>query len=494
MLAKLKVLLFTVCFLTAIPLLGLWIGTSVEKHYDEILISSVVKNTGATHEQAIERGISVRTLCSQERSSELSSACEEVDHILMLENASRYAFIAGLALIATVFLSAKAVGSSRVRLALLFNPVATLSIIVLSVSIFTQGIILVYGLYLAGSVYTGHVFPKIMLLLGAGAIFASIGLARAAFSFLKSKETIVWGRCITEENGAPLLAFINQWAQKVEAKTPDNVVLGVEPNFYVTAGKIKIAGEPNLLKGTTMYLSMPFLEIFTREELASVVGHELGHFKGEDTAFSMRFYPAYSKIYTALGSMSRQASTESLSALFALPAMSMLAFVLSNFSPIERTIGRARELQADTVGAHAGSKEAIVTALLKISQYANLWSGLRAHNVDRLAEGHIYANLPALFCLMAQNAYADLDFEAARGGLFEYQMAHPTDTHPTLLERILALDVPIELISKGSVASASTLLSHYFVDPEKMAEEISVSEHRLMVEAGLVVIPAATPA
>ncbi|MFD2022059.1 M48 family metalloprotease [Pseudocitrobacter faecalis] len=46
------------------------------------------------------------------------------------------------------------------------------------------------------------------------------------------------------------------------------------------------------LTGNTLYLPLTYLSLLNEAEIAAVVGHELGHFTGEDTQYSLRFAPS----------------------------------------------------------------------------------------------------------------------------------------------------------------------------------------------------------
>src|SRR5207253_136023 len=88
-----------------------------------------------------------------------------------------------------------------------------------------------------------------------------------------------------------LWSFVADAAQSAGVAPPEHLVLGLEPNFYVTEAHVQcLDGE---LHGRTMYLSIPLARIFSQQELRAVLGHELGHYKGDDTVFSQKFYPIY---------------------------------------------------------------------------------------------------------------------------------------------------------------------------------------------------------
>jgi hypothetical protein len=101
-------------------------------------------------------------------------------------------------------------------------------------------------------------------------------------------------------------------------------------------------------------------------------------------------------------------------------------------------------------------------------------------------------DLPDLYCFMAKNAYAELDFDAARAELVEYKMAHPTDTHPTLAERIAGLGMHDNAVTGELLAPAGTPLADYLTDAAAVAREVSMAEHQFMVAIGAVSVPVQT--
>jgi Zn-dependent protease with chaperone function len=338
-------------------------------------------------------------------------------------------------------------------------------------------------------IYLERYTPKLILILGLGAIIASYILLNAIFSTLKDKPTIVFGEQITSENGNELIKFIANIANKVGAKAPDNIIIGLEPNFYVTAASVALAGENQALSGTTMYLSLPFLRILSKEELTGVIGHELGHFKGEDTVYTMRFYPSYKRLYTAIGGLIQHTHQDSGANIFGIPAIRILSFVLNEFSITERTIGRKREFEADKVGSAVSSGIALITALLKVSEYAGIWSELRKFNVEKLDEGVLLSDLSYIYCDVSKNKFSNLDFEHTIVNLLDYKMAHLTDTHPTLNERMKALKIDISELKKDFLKPEDFDLTQYFYEPDKITEGLSIKEHRLMITLGYATLP-----
>jgi Zn-dependent protease with chaperone function len=488
---RLKNLLIVLISLLAIPLIGLLIAYNIDGKYESDFITAVAESANVTTNEVSDKGITLSAACSENGGEGLGlrKICDYVEDILLLKTASIYSLIGGFILILFVLVSRRIIGLKRKRLAALFSPITLLTMLGLSASIIVQGTILVYGVYISEVVYTEHFHPKLIIILGLGAIIAAYILIKSVFASFKSNPTLVFGEKITGENGNGLIGFVNNIANAVGARAPDNIVLGLEPSFYVTAATVALAGDKGALKGTTMYLSLPFLSIFSKEELVAVIGHELGHFKGEDTLYTMRFYPAYSRLYNALNGLNEQAQKESAANIFGIPAIATLTFVLNEFSITERTIGRGREFEADKVGASVAGGLALITALLKVSVYAELWNELRRFNIQKLAEGVVYNDLANIYCEASENRYGNLNFEETIQNLLVFQMSHLTDTHPTLNERMSALNIENSKLKKELLKPANTDLNEYFSEIEKLTENLSVNEHRLMVAFGYVALP-----
>ena len=95
--------------------------------------------------------------------------------------------------------------------------------------------------------------------------------------------------------------------------------------------------------------------------LGAVIGHELGHFRGADTAYSRKFAPVYSGLSHAIDTL--QDEDKGADSLAKLPAISMLSLMLALFARNERRISRDREFGAYAVGVRVFSPEALATSI-----------------------------------------------------------------------------------------------------------------------------------
>lgn len=332
---KLKSFLILCACLLLIPILGISVSTLVESKYESIFVKVVTEQWHVSAEKLAANDISFVSVCrGDDPELKNKELCSYVHEIQMLRIVSLYTILLGFALIALIYIAKLVAGESRSRLAVVFSPLTVIALIILSISVLIQGAILTYSVWIAESVYLERVHIFLIIGFGLSALMVSYLLIKAVFSALHRKPLFVVGEKITPINGGKLIEFVRNIATKINARMPENIVIGMEPSFYITAASVQIDSNEKPLNGTTMYLSLPFLSILSRAELQAVIGHELGHFKGNDTVYSMRFYPAYAGIANAITSF------QGYNSIFIMPPIATLSFIYNEFSVVEKTIRR----------------------------------------------------------------------------------------------------------------------------------------------------------
>jgi Zn-dependent protease with chaperone function/uncharacterized tellurite resistance protein B-like protein len=429
-----------------------------------------------------------QTLCAMPEAGsddDLFAFCTEMKGLSLLMTVSIVAGIFGIAIPLVFLLASILSGTDRRRLAIIFPITVQATLVFVTVSAAMQGAVLTYGLFVAESYYLGRIHIYLIAVVGFGAAGVAYKLLMESLSFGARHENFIHAVSIGEDKAPGLHFFVTGLAEKLGARPPDNIIVGLDPTFFVTSANIRIPDSPRPLEGETLYVSLPLTRLMSVSELAAVVGHELGHFRGEDTAYSLKFAPVYAGLGNALMATSRH-SGEGLTSLAKLPAKAMLSFMMDIFAMNERGIGRERELMADEAGAEAASATALVTSLMKVSLYAQIWDYLQAENIHRLNEGKTTRNLSSLLESRARFDIEHKKIDEIIDAVAETRTAHPTDTHPTVSERMKSLGVQRAEINKSQILVPETSAVLLFRNALALEEKLTVMEHKLMADAGFV--------
>jgi Zn-dependent protease with chaperone function len=313
-------------------------------------------------------------------------------------------------------------------------------------------------------------------------------MLEAGLSISKNLSTSILGKSVSRDQQPTLWNHVEEIARKLGATPPNNIVLGLEPNFYVTASEVKTYPGPVSQTGTTLYLSLPLMRILSVPELSAVIGHELGHFRGQDTDFSLRFYPIYAGTAQALQALNSDGDGNpqefGLKSIGLIPATALLSFFMGQFAKAERTIGRDRELEADKAGASVASSSALATSLIKVAAYAPAWSFIRSAMVEALQEQKAYQNTSSMFHeLVVKNSKPEI-FD----GIGSSVAVHPTDTHPSTEIRLSALGHSMEDFLIDDLRPASVLIEtsvSLVHDLDQIEEELTLMEHQALAAMGV---------
>ena len=415
-------------------------------------------------------------------------ACDEYDTIKLLGDASILAALLGVTVPILYIVGSFLAGKSRSRLAAIFPPLVFISLLLISLSVLLQGAILTYAAYI-GEVYAiGRVHYILIGGIGLGALVGAVSLISASFDLGKKLTTQAIGKSLSETDAPKLFAYVRNLAETLGARTPQNIVVGLEPTFYVTSSNVEVIGEDKTLSGETLFISAPLTRLMSKSEFPAIIGHELGHFRGEDTAYSVRFAPVYAGLGKAITSLDED-DEGGTSKLATLPAIVILSFMYEVFSRNERTIGRQRELLADQAGAEVSSPLSLSTSLAKVALYSSLWNHAQEQNIDRLNEGKVTTNLSEVFQDIAKFDVEQNAIEDILDNILDRSVSHPTDTHPPIRERLDSLGIDKIQITKGALLVPKDSAIGLVDGCREIEEEITILEHRLMVALGHVDIP-----
>ena len=142
------------------------------------------------------------------------------------------------------------------------------------------------------------------------------------FNITRSKEPAglrFWAKSLDLDQGAALRDFLKELTSKVGHIMPDNVVLGLTPNFLVTPADVTCLD--GLLTGRTLYISLPLSRILTRSEMASSTRSRAWTLQGIRHTFQSKVLPGVSGDSTINCPSSRGIFVHDEGGLALLPAL-----------------------------------------------------------------------------------------------------------------------------------------------------------------------------
>lgn len=481
----------------AVPLLGFAVAEGIQAHFNSELRSALREQFSDADPAAISQ-VTLDGLCEEpsEVFPEFRTICATNDNLNLMSSASIAAGAIGLFLLAGIRFAGLIARSKRSLLLYLFKPglyitaLALIGLVLVHASITITAIYYVQSVFLV-RVHIWNVLGEILregwgmditLLaiggIGLGALFGVLAIARNSFSLVRHAQELVIGETISRDKASSLWSEVDEIAKTLGALRPENIVVGLDPNFFVTEANIVYLG--GSLVGRTMYCSLPLMRILSKDEFKAIVGHELGHFKGLDAEFSQKFFPIYRGTADSIVSL-QEAGADFFVFGFAalLPAIAIFSYFFESFSVAESTISRSRELAADSEGARVTDSATIATALVKLHAFSGLWEGLQCAAEEALQEGQAFVN--------ASKTYAEAVVEHANpdalDGIAEMHLSHPTDSHPPLAVRLDSLGISMKQVAERSLrvnleSRAVDLIS----GAEQVEETISIAYQAMLAE------------
>jgi Zn-dependent protease with chaperone function len=466
--------------LFAVPALGL-IASSI---LSASLQADFLKAIGGT--KLVQSSPMLADLCGIDKiRSQISDACDAVDENDLLWRISLAVGLIGIALIGTIFIASQVSKTNRRLLVFLFAPGIRLVMLILCAVILADAGIIVYSVYQLEATFIHRVHTGFIAAVGLGAAAGAFAMIRLSFRFTKPLVSNQLGIQVTAADQPKLWDVVSDIAEKLNSRRPDNIVLGLEPNFYATAANIRILGTDTTTRGETLYLSLPLLRLLSKSEMTAVIGHELGHFIGEDTSYTLRFVPVYQGLSHGLASL---ATSSGAGGAALLPAAVILRFCLDRFSAAERTIGRQRELAADKVGSSLAGTEPLISALVKTSVFAPIWHYMEQKTIEILNAGRVYVNLAETFKDNVVAVGESMEPKQLLADTAESRQSHPTDTHPTLRERADALKVDLAQAERWLTETDDPAIEA-IQEYEELEKQLTVNQQRMYLALGLARMP-----
>lgn len=301
-----------------------------------------------------------------------------------------------------------------------------------------QGVMIIALSFWVTALWFHVYYVKLIVIAGLLALSAGVAVIAAIFK-RPPKEFPVEGVFVDRASAPALWSELERICGKVGAKPPDNVIAGIDDNFFVTEIPVTAAGEKR--PGRTLYASLSLLKQMNGAEADSVLAHEMAHFSGNDTLFSKKISPLLNRYAMYLGALHENP--------IARPVYHfMLCFrALYELSLGERS--RSREFRADGIAAEATSGKDFAGAMLRIAAYSDFRAKIQNELFETeraLESANIAERLEEGFLKHAVAFAAQPDI----GGV---ATAHPFDSHPPMAERLAAVGAPLEALDAAAMVS-----------------------------------------
>ncbi|MGP3956950.1 M48 family metallopeptidase [Nonomuraea sp. 3N208] len=311
---------------------------------------------------------------------------------------------------------------------------------------------LLAGFYvLVGLILVAAIFFDVMLLVDfhANTVKIAIVLSLAAGALVRAL-LMVSRRQGGEQPGVPvgrehepvLWQTVEDLAQRVRTAPPDEIRLVPEVNAAVSEDTRWLG-----LRATRrrMFVGLPLLQTLTVDEMRAVLGHELGHYSGAHTRLGA---PVYRGRVSLIATVQGLGNHPFIQRLFSWYAKLYLR--------VSQAVSRKQELEADQFAVAIGGRQAMAGALRKIHATAMGWdlyvnSYLSLTGAGGARPASVFGGFHAMMSDPGRQA------ELAKLGE-EPEEVSPYDSHPSLAERLAAIEHLPEPAHVPDPRSALTLL------------------------------------
>jgi Zn-dependent protease with chaperone function len=291
-----------------------------------------------------------------------------------------------------------------------------------------QGILLVALSFWVTALWL-HFYSVKLVLLAAVLAFVAVGAVIAAIFKRTDTTRVVEGKVIDKTSALSLWNELNAICNKVGTAPPDQIIVGIDDNFFVTEHPVIVAGKT--LSGRTLYVSLSLLKQMNGAEADSVLAHEMAHFSGEDTLYSKKISPLLVRYGNYLEALYNAGVTR--------PIFYFMHCFRALFELSLGKLSRQREFRADRIAMEITSPRDFSGAMLRVAAYSkfrdevqqSLFSQERA-----LQAANISQQIGEGFQTFARRFASEHDAG-------ELATTHPFDTHPPMVERLSAVGVKL---------------------------------------------------
>ena len=374
----------------------------------------------------------------------VSEGCQQFELLNWLNRASWVALFVTLALPLLYLLGAVLLGRNRNLLARYFPPLVWTVLGILPLLLAAHGILVWFASWEMVQMGLIPANLKLMAILGSLGLLlliSALSIVTAMKRLLELDPLRVTGVVLEKHEMRSLFERVARIARRLGSREPERIVLGIEPTAYVANVPLRLRGVGDLPQAETLYLSTVALRVLDDAELDALIGHELGHFRGADLEFSIRFAPAFRSMALAIESVATEGDENDSASFAILPAIGFLTFMIYTLRRIVSGIGRQREFAADQASLEVSNPRAVASLLVKFTLLSSQWDDFRLGVARLLHQGVSRRNFSLDYLARTREFMGAVNAEKLGRALLRDHTPHPLDSHPTLAERATAVGI-----------------------------------------------------
>ena len=265
-------------------------------------------------------------------------------------------------------------------------------------------------------------------------------LGRAVHAVRRVRDDPPLGLALLEEDHPALWSEVRRIAATVGTRSPDEIVLQPQVNAMVWEGSRLLGLVPGR---RVLVVGSPLLQGLTRQQVRSVLAHELGHFSHGDTALAPVVYRGHltlAHLVDSLGGWLRR----------------LFAAYLRLYLRVSSAVTRRQEEQADAWSHRVAGRAAAAQAMREVVALDGLWQHFlddHALSVPGVRPDALHAG----FAQLVQSPVRQAEMDEVRADL-PAQPATPFDTHPATRGRVAHFDsLPDDGVVDDGVPALSLL-------------------------------------
>lgn len=292
-----------------------------------------------------------------------------------------------------------------------------------------QGVLLFALSYWITAFFFEIYIPKLIFIIGLLALVAIAAVIKSIFMKLPT-QSFVEGAVIERDSSPALWQELSDICQKVDTELPDQVIAGIDDNFFVTEQSLTVGEEE--YTGRSLFVSLSLLKQMNGKQADAVLAHEMAHFSGNDTLYSQKITPLLIRYNNYLQGLYEGG--------LSLPIFYFMNCFRALYEVSLKGLSRKREFRADQIATKVTSPRDMAGALLKIIAYSSYRAKVEQEIFEKeevLENANVSQEIEQGFDNYADNFLSNPD-------IAHLQTSHPFDTHPSLEDRMKAVGCSLE--------------------------------------------------